>query len=102
MLNEDGFKHHINNVAHSTAMYQAYGFDEHSVSVENSKRVLLDAFIEQNEKTEKLEQENKRLKKFYDYFAELYGIGLEVANWHQNGDLESYDGFFDAAEQEME
>lgn len=41
-------------------------------------------------------------KAFYDYFNELYGKGLEVANWHQNGDLEPFDEFFMSAEQEME
>jgi len=40
-------------------------------------------------------------KAFYDYFQELYGQGLEVANWHQNGDLESFDNFFESAEMEM-
>lgn len=45
-----------------------------------------------------LQEENKRLKAFYDYFAELYGTGLEVANWHLNGDLEPFDNFFDDAE----
>lgn len=40
-------------------------------------------------------------KEFYDYFSELYGQGLEVANWHINGDLEPFDDFFDAAEEEM-
>lgn len=52
MLSENGFKHHLNNIAHSTSMHQTYGFDEHLISVENSKQVLLDAFIEQNEKIE--------------------------------------------------
>lgn len=49
-----------------------------------------------------LEKENKKLKAFYDYFSELYGTGLEVANWHLNGDTEPFDNFFEAAEQEME
>ena len=37
--------------------------------------------------------------RFKGYFDELYGIGLEVANWHQNGDLISFDGFYEAAMQ---
>ena len=37
--------------------------------------------------------------RFKSYFDELYGIGLEVANWHQNGDLISFDGFYEAAMQ---
>lgn len=40
------------------------------------------------------------LKAFYNYFAELYGEGLEIANWHQNGDLEPFDNFFESAESE--
>lgn len=47
-------------------------------------------------------EEARKLKAFYDYFAELYGKGLEVAYWHENGDLEPFDDFFDCAEQEME
>lgn len=35
--------------------------------------------------------------KFKDYFDELYGQGLEIAYWHQNGDLEPFDNFYDAA-----
>lgn len=42
-----------------------------------------------------------KYKAFYDYFSELYGTGLEVANWHLNGDLEPFDEFFEAAEHEM-
>lgn len=34
---------------------------------------------------------------FKKYFMELYGEGLEVANWHQNGDLEPLDNFIDEA-----
>ena len=35
--------------------------------------------------------------KFKEYFDELYGTGLEVANWHLNGDLISFDSFYEAA-----
>jgi hypothetical protein len=38
---------------------------------------------------------------FYAYWAELYGSGLEIANWHQNGETEPYDNFFDEAEKEL-
>lgn len=47
------------------------------------------------------EKEYKRLKVFYNYFSELYGQGLEVANWHLNGDLEPFDEFYEHAEYEM-
>lgn len=53
-------------------------------------------------RVEELESENRKLKAFYDYFAELYGKGLEVDNWHGNGDLEPFDNFFEGAEEEME
>ena len=36
-------------------------------------------------------------KRFKEYFDELYGTGLEVANWHENGDTEPFDNFYDAA-----
>ena len=51
-------------------------------------------------KVEKLEKELKALRAFKSYFGELYGTGLEVANWHQNGSTEEFDNFFDAAEDE--
>ena len=35
--------------------------------------------------------------KFKDYFDDLYGQGLEIANWNLNGDLEPFDNFYDAA-----
>ena len=46
-----------------------------------------------------LEEKNelKSLKEFKSYFEELYGQGLEVANWHQNGDTEPFDSFFESA-----
>lgn len=46
-------------------------------------------------------KELQGLQEFYNYFAELYGKGLEIANWHMNGNLEPFDEFFEAAEQEM-
>ena len=36
-------------------------------------------------------------QKFYEYFAALYGTGLEIVNWHFNGNAEPFDNFFDAA-----
>jgi hypothetical protein len=47
-------------------------------------------------------EHSERLQKFYNYFLELYGTGLGIENWHQNGDIEPFDNFFDSAEQEME
>ena len=34
---------------------------------------------------------------FKKYFDDLYGEGLEVANWHLNGDLEPFDNFYENA-----
>lgn len=34
---------------------------------------------------------------FKKYFDELYGQGLEVANWHQNGETEPFDTFYESA-----
>ena len=42
-------------------------------------------------------EECREAKRFKEYFDELYGIGLEVANWHQNGNTEPFDNFYDAA-----
>lgn len=41
--------------------------------------------------------EIERLQKFKDYFLGLYGEGLEVANWHLNGELEAFDNFYESA-----
>ena len=49
---------------------------------------------------EELELKNDKLQAFYDYMRDLYGEGLEVANWHLNGDLEPFDNFFESAEKQ--
>jgi hypothetical protein len=51
---------------------------------------------------DELQNENRKLKAFHDYFSELYGQGLEIAYWHGNGDLEPFDNFFESAKEEME
>lgn len=43
----------------------------------------------------------EELKRFYDYFADLYGEGLEVIDCHRNGDPVLFDNFFDQAERVM-
>ena len=40
------------------------------------------------------EKRMQELERFKKYFDEMYGIGLEVAEWHQNGDLELFDNFY--------
>lgn len=49
-----------------------------------------------------LSKENTALKAYKDYFADCYGQGYEVANYHLNGDLEPLDTFLDSAEAEYE
>lgn len=46
--------------------------------------------------------EIERLTAFKSYFDELYGKGLDIANWHKNGDLEPFDSFYNSALEEME
>lgn len=41
------------------------------------------------------------LKAFKSYFDELYGKGLDVANWHLNSELEPFDNFYESALQEV-
>lgn len=53
-------------------------------------------------KLEELSKENTALKAYKDYFADCYGQGYEVANYHLNGDLEPLDTFLDSAEAEYE
>lgn len=51
--------------------------------------------------TEKQQAEIERLKAFKSYFDELYGKGLDVANWHLNSELEPFDNFYESALKEM-
>ena len=39
---------------------------------------------------------------FKAYFDTLYGQGLEIANWYQNGDTEPFDNFYDSAVSQRE
>ena len=43
----------------------------------------------------------KAFSAFKAYFDDLYGEGLEVANWHMNGTTEPFDSFYDSAMEEM-
>lgn len=47
-------------------------------------------------------QEYKKLLRFKEYFDELYGQGLQVANWNMNGTLVDFDDFYDSAIEYME
>ena len=46
-------------------------------------------------------EELRRLNRYKAYWDELYGQGLEVANWHQNGQAEPLGSFLDDAESEL-
>lgn len=37
----------------------------------------------------------EKAREALDYWRELYGIGLEVLNWHMNGNTEPFDSFYD-------
>jgi hypothetical protein len=71
--------------------------DEHS-KVRDTLEISLSA-IEELEKYRALGtvEELKEAREFKKYFDELYGEGLEVANWHKNGDLEPFDSFYESA-----
>ena len=49
----------------------------------------------------KAEKDSDKLRAFKSYFDELYGEGLEVANYHLNGALEPFDNFYESALEEM-
>ena len=52
-------------------------------------------------KASEVAKEIEGLRAFKAYFDDLYGKGLEVANWHLNGELESFDNFFESALAEL-
>ena len=43
------------------------------------------------------DRDRHQLTAFKEYFKDLYGQGLEIANWHQNGELEPFDNFYESA-----
>ena len=58
--------------------------------------------MNENKYAEEVCAERDKLEKFKKYFDDLYGQGLEIANWHYNGDLEPFDNFYESALDEME
>lgn len=52
-------------------------------------------------KFNEVKAELDKLNKFKAYFDSLYGEGLEIKGWHLNGDLESFDNFYDSAIEAM-
>ena len=71
-------------------------FDKTGISVDNNRldKLTLDLINRQ-------QAEIERLKAFKSYFDELYGKGLDVANWHLNNELEPFDNFYKNALQEV-
>lgn len=45
-------------------------------------------------------KEIRALSAFKDYFLDLYGKGLEITNWHLNGNTEPFDSFYNSALEE--
>ena len=62
---------------------------ERDIAIEQLRELGLELGI----KTDEVQQAIN----FKKYFDELYGEGLEVANWHLNGDLEPFDNFYENA-----
>ena len=47
--------------------------------------------------TREMDDELGKYKKFKEYFDDLYGKGLEVENWHMNGETIPFDDFYESA-----
>ena len=74
--------------------------DEHSYGYELNKACLI--AIKALEEIQQYRaigtiEEFRQAMRFKEYFMELYDEGLEVANWHKNGDLEPLVNFIDEA-----
>ena len=63
----------------------------------NDFEKLKDRFLEAYKRNKARAEALERFKAYWDA---LHGQGLEVANWHKNGDLEPFDNFYESAEQE--
>ena len=67
---------------------------------ESANSFVLSAELSETKvKLEECSKENTALKAYKDYFADCYGQGYEVANYHLNGDLEPLDSFIDGAQE---
>lgn len=113
-----GFGHEVideTGTSHAIGKEGDEWFDEHFVdAIEDAKeekyyKEMIEAYRDMPNhdeiETKALQESIKKqiedavtpYKAFFDYFFELYGQGLEIANWHQNGDLEPFDDFFESA-----
>ncbi len=98
MTNSECVKEITKQVYHNTDDY------EMKISKECYRKIV--ESLEENDKLkaeiEQLKAELEQSLKFKDYFMELYNQGLEVSNWHLNGDLEPLTNFIDSALEEAE
>jgi hypothetical protein len=78
------------------------GFEEQSANELQQFLTLSEKYENAKTEVERLEKEIKALLAFKDYFSDLYGHGLEIANWHENGELEYFDMFYESAVDEYE
>lgn len=53
--------------------------------------------IAHTDEINELRDELYKLRKFKEYFDDLYGQGLEIENWHLNGSTEPFDNFYEQA-----
>lgn len=49
----------------------------------------------------RLQNERDAYKRVKDYWDSLFGQGLEIVNWHLNGDTEPFETFWESAETEV-
>lgn len=75
---------------------------EESTELSLKQFELEDTIKKLNKEIEQLKSEFEQSVKFKEYFIELYNQGLEIANWHLNGDLEPLTNFIDSACEEAE
>ena len=68
--------------------------DETGCSVTEAMKVALTAL---RGPTREMGDEFGKYKKFKEYFDDLYGKGLEVENWHMNGETIPFDDFYESA-----
>ena len=76
--------------------YRAIGLRPEQIEVMQGHNIALINDLEGYQSLGTVE-ELKEAREFKKYFDELYGEGLEVTNWHKNGDLEPFDSFYESA-----
>lgn len=56
---------------------------------------MIDGILKELERIEQLEKALEKSERFISAIMGFYGEGLQVHNYHLNGDAESWDNFFD-------